>query len=198
MKWYFLILLCVSITLSGGEFIHQASEDMVTIDCPVEACHAINKLGLLGDWVRLEDGSRWQVALSDCDDVLMWSIGDLVYITQSHSVLCSYDYMMINHTKKTVVYANRLVKPAYFGPNSRFIVAVDHDSERILLNDGTWWTISEYDESLLHKWKENHTLIIGVNSGFDRVAYPFILINVGIDIFDLGFDEWVSAQLSYE
>jgi len=195
MKWFYLILLSLSLgTVSADTFIHHASAEEMTIDCPVEACHAISKYGLSGNWILLEDGSKWKTVQCDYDDVITWSIGDVVYITQSNSVLCGYDYMMINFTKKTVVYVNRLVKPTYFGPNSRFIVAIDHESKRLLLNDGTWWSVSEYDE----RWEENHTLIIGVNSGFDKEDYPFILINVGIDVFDLGLDACVSAQISYE
>jgi len=200
MQSFYAMMIAVAAlgTLPGEEFVHLESEEVMEIECPVEACHAISKLGYAGDWICLEDGSKWQVALGDQPGVLMWSVGDVVYITPSDSMLKAHDYLLVNYTKKTVVYANRLIKPASFGPHSKFVAAIDWEKDRILLNDGIWWSVASAQESSWLKWEENHTVIIGVNNGINHLEYPFILINVGIDVFDLGLDEWVLAKLNYD
>jgi len=200
MKGFYLLIIAMATlgAVHGEQFVHLESEEVMEIDCPVEACHAISKLGYAGDWICLEDGSKWQVAHGDQPGVLMWSVGDVIYITPSDSTLCGHEYLLVNDTKRTVVYANRLVKPASFGPYSKFVTAIDRQSDKILLSDGTWWTVLPGEESSWLRWEENHTVIIGVNNGFDREQYPFILINVGIDVFDLGLDERVLAKLDHE
>lgn len=176
------------------------TQDIVSSDTKVwyfydEASHWVSNVGIFGDWVKFEDGSKWQIALSNQNEVAKWWVGDEIYVSQSDSVL--YDYIVVNRTRAKHVYATRMTKPNYFGAYTRYIVAIDRFSDRILLNDGTWWNVSWFDDCIMQRWSENHSIIIGLNSGFDCLSYPFILINVGIDTYDLGLDEWVSAQLSY-
>lgn len=175
------------------------SQHLVSLDVLVwtfydEAVHWLDNVGVYGDWVKLEDGSQWQIALSDQQEAARWWYNDEIYISQSDGY---YDYLIVNRTKEKHVRANRLTKPDFYGVYTRYIVAIDRFADRILLSDGTWWNVSWFDDSIMQRWSENHTVIIGLNCGFDKFSYPFILINVGIDTYDLGLDEWVSAQLSY-
>lgn len=160
-----------------------------------EAAHWVDTFGFLGDWVLFEDGSKWQISYSDQLEVVCWLPGDVVYVTQSDGFLSVYNYMIINETRGTVIYANRISKPCYNGFYTRYIVSIDRYADRIMLNDGSLWNVSWIDDSIMQRWMENDTVIVGINSGFDCLAYPFILINVGIDAYDLGLDEWVSAEL---
>jgi hypothetical protein len=178
--------------------INQAvSSDLKVYALYSEASHWVGNVGILGDWVSFEDGSKWQISFSDQFEVSYWWKGDIVYVTQSDKLLSIYDYMIINESRGTVIYANRVSKPYYNGAYTRYIVAIDRFSDRILLNDGTWWNVAWIDDTIMQRWMENDTVIIGINSGWDCLTYPFIVINVGIDAYDLGLDEWVAAQLSY-
>ncbi len=172
-------------------------QDLKVYALYLEAAHRLDNVGILGDWISFEDGSKWQISFSDQYEVSCWWQGDVVYVTQSDKLLSIYDYMIVNETRGTVIYANRISKPYYNGVYTRYIVSIDRFSDRILLNDGTWWNVAWIDDSIMQRWMENDTVIIGINSGWDCLTYPFILINVGIDAYDLGLDEWVSAQLSY-
>lgn len=161
-----------------------------------EARHWLNSVAFFGGSVTTEDGTKWGIANEDQFEVMSWWPSDIVYVTHAECPFCSHPYMLVNENRATVVYATRLTKPDSWLFTKR-IALIDRFMDRIMLNDGTWWNVAWIDDLTLDRWLEGDLVIIGINNGYDKVLYPCTLINIGIDIFNIGADEYVGAQYIY-
>lgn len=161
-----------------------------------EARHWLNAVSFFGGSLTTEDGTKWGIASEDQFEVMSWWPSDTVYITHADCPFCSHPYMIVNENRATVVYATRLTKPDSWLFTKK-IAFIDRFMDRIMLNDGTWWNVAWIDDLTLDRWLEGDAIIIGINNGYDKALYPCTLINVGIDIFNIGADEYVGAQYVY-
>ena len=148
------------------------------------AYYFIDSTSYTGDVVRLHDSSEWLVnnnlhwfdSLSDRHIILTWLSTDRIFIKPNLSWISSYPYVLENRTTGETVEVDLMIPPLSGGLYTRFIVAINHDSRQVQLNDGSIWNIS-FKESYFYKWKLGHRLLIGVSPEWRTAYYPHVLIN---------------------
>ncbi len=131
-----------------------------------------------GSTVELHDGSIWSIRIADRLATLNWYTNDPILVTQNNDLFSLYKYRLINMTTGAAVRTNLTLGPIYNGVYTYWITWIDYDNRLVFLNDGSCFQVSIWDNSSLHKWIENDTIIIGVNSQFDKSWNPHILLNV--------------------
>lgn len=136
---------------------------------------------LLGENVELEDGSIWVVNPNDRYNTLNWMTGDVIIITPNHALFSSYMYCLVNLNTGAVVRVNLALGPIYNGIFTHWIIAIDYFHRQICLEDGSVWSISWFDDSIMNKWLVNDTIIIGINDGLLSSFNPNMLINVNVN-----------------
>ena len=130
---------------------------------------------LLGDEIELLDGSLWYIRPADRFKTIDWLVTDTIVLMQNTSWLSSYDFVMVNLNTGDHVEVDMTMGPYYAGIYTYYIVAIDYFSDEILLNDGSVWDISLFDN--IGHWTVNDTVIIGINDAFSLFNQN-ILINV--------------------
>mgnify|MGYP000373122195 CR=1 FL=1 len=132
-----------------------------------------------GDNVTLEDGSVWHVREKDRHKTLDWLLGDSILILPNHSWFSSYKFILLNQNTGKKVSVNMILGPIYNGIYTHWIVAIDYNTKKIWLEDGSVWDISGFDKSILNKWLINDTVVIGINDALFSSKIN-ILINVNV------------------
>lgn len=132
-----------------------------------------------GDNVTLEDGSVWHVREKDRHKTLDWLLGDSILILPNHSWFSSYKFILLNQNTGKKVSVNMILGPIYNGIYTHWIVAIDYNTKKIWLEDGSVWDISGFDKSILNKWLVNDTVVIGINDALFS-SKTNILINVNV------------------
>ncbi|GEM_PF-2159307 len=176
----------------NGETKDLASAFTSTVYLNPIAADCISDIGIAGDWIVSGNGCLWSVSYCDEWVAAGWWPGDVVYITQSE---CSVSgYIMINQTRSTAVHVSRDTSPHPFSSAVRTIIDIDPFYEEVMLSDGTVWDVTEMCHVWNH-WCLGDQVILGVNSNGYSTYYPFILINVSMNPFCVGGDDWVMADL---
>lgn len=142
------------------------------------AFHNPLSVSFLGDAITLEDGSIWSVCSDDTYKTLNWLTSDLIVITPNHSWFSIYDYVITNQNTGIAVKVNLVLGPLVDAVYRYWIVAVDYLQDRVWLNDGSIWSMT--DCTVMKKWQVGDTVIIGVNDGWYSSSNPNILINVNM------------------
>ena len=101
----------------------------------------------------------------------------LLFLKITHGFLLSA-FRLTNQNTGESVAANLYLGPIYNGPYTHWITAIDYYNNTVFLEDGSMWSMSSFDDGVVNKWFENHTVIIGVNDGWFSSSRPNILINV--------------------
>jgi hypothetical protein len=135
-------------------------------------------VSLLGDTVELTDGSIWSVRSKDRYKSLNWLTSDTIVITANHEWFSVYDYKLVNQNTGKSLAVNMMLGPYYNGSQTHWIIALDYDNKKLILEDGSLWYVSGWDKSVLSSWAVNDTVIIGINNGWWSGSRPNILINV--------------------
>lgn len=143
------------------------------------AFQTLYSVSAFGD-IELIDGSIWKVAPSDVYTVLTWYASDLLIITPNDSWFSAYQFKITNQATGQAVQTNLYLGPLYNGIYTHWIIAIDYMWDRVYLEDGSVWSMSPFDSSIVSQWKVNDTVIIGVNDGFFSTTRPNILINVNM------------------
>jgi hypothetical protein len=91
-----------------------------------------------------------------------------------------YRYCLLNEDTGAVVQVNLVDPPIYNGQFSHRLTGIERMAGVVFLEEGSCWRISFFDRSVLNKWVENYTNIIGVNENWTGND-PHILINVTAD-----------------
>lgn len=150
------------------------------------AYHNPVSISIFGDTLEIEDGSIWAISSSDAYTTLNWFSTDLIVITPNHSWFSAYNFRLTNQNTGESVAANLYLGPFYNSPYTRWIASIDHYSHTVYLNDGSAWSMSSFDASIVNKWFINDTVIIGVNDGWLYSTSPNILINVNMLNYAVG------------
>lgn len=135
---------------------------------------------LIGDTVKLEDGSFWAISPDDSYKTLNWLATDAIVITKNSSWFSSYNFRLSNQNTGIAVEANLqlFLTPYYHSIYNHRIVSIDDVLEMIWLEDGSVWSIASADYS--RKWQIADTIIIGINDGRLAKNNPNILINANL------------------
>lgn len=142
--------------------------------------HSLSLVSRNGSFVRIEDGSHWEMAEADTKTVLHWRANDVIIIGPNPSFFSSYyyKYSVRNLTTGTSAIANLMIGPIIGGCSTKQVVGLNYEDGRVLLNDKSAWLVSDKYQNKLQKWEEKDYVIIGVNS---NSHYRNILINVTLD-----------------
>lgn len=139
--------------------------------------HWVNEIIDFGNFIELEDGSRWTVAPTSVYKAVHWGAYDHMVITPNHHWLPSCAYCITNPATGSYVEADLYLHPIPFGPYTHWVVALDKYAGHVFLEDGSSWKVSYDDRSLFEKWEINNFIIIGENNSWFS-SYEHILINV--------------------
>lgn len=135
-------------------------------------------IGYDGCTVELHDGSIWSIKTADRGIVWSWASTDPIVITQNSALFSLYGYRLLNCETGHAVHCNLQFGPVYGGFGTYWVDWIDYDNRIVFLNDLSRFEISMWDTETLDQWAPNDTIILGVNSQFDRRWNPHILINV--------------------
>lgn len=139
--------------------------------------------------VKLEDGSYWQ--LEDVfGDSYTWLLSDPITIRPNAWPFNTvYPYQFKNENTGQILNARpTLVGPEVYGAHSHQVAAIDQVFGYVYLDNGSKWTTSFFDDSILSSWKAGDYIIVGNNpSGY---YYDSILINYNTN-------EYVRAHETY-
>ena len=135
---------------------------------------------LIGDTVKLEDGSIWSISPDDSYKTLNWLATDAIVITKNSGWFTSYKFRLSNQNTGIAVEANLqlFLTPYYHSIYNHRIVSIDDVLEMIWLEDGSVWSIASADYST--QWQILDTIIIGINDGRLSKNNPNILINANL------------------
>lgn len=137
--------------------------------------HYFLSIGPSGDVIEMDDQSVWSISSSDRQKSLDWLTSDILTIRPNHSWFSSYNYRIKNQSTGASVACNLSLNPILSNPHTHWITAIY--GTRIVLEDGSIWSMSAWDDKIIRKWLVNDVVIIGSNDGWFRSSNPNILIN---------------------
>lgn len=139
--------------------------------------HAIN-VSADGSTLEMEDGSIWDIKWSDRNKALDWRSQHAIVLTPNHSWFSSYNFKFINLDTNEAVRANMILTPVLNNIKTHWIELIDYSARQILLEDGSIWQMSWFDQSVVNKFVQYDVVIIGTNDGWWRGSNPNILMVV--------------------
>lgn len=143
-------------------------------------CHWLTSIGDTGKTLEMEDGSHWEIVSADQYMLNYWRRGDNLVVTPNYDWFSSGDYFITNKNSNSYVRANLHIGPLAFGQYSHWIVAIDHMSGHITLENGVTWCIYAKDSYVFREWEVNDHIIIGLYNNWFH-SFDHILINVNMD-----------------
>lgn len=132
--------------------------------------------------IRLEDGSIWSCGIEDAQILRTWRQHDEIQVGPNNSFFTPYDYkfILINKTLNSSVIVNLTSTPATNAMYTQRIQRIEYDSGIIHLTNGqtrqSRWEVCSQDKELFKSWKNQETVIIGIDvhwtwwlTGFDHI-----------------------------
>lgn len=139
--------------------------------------------------IELTDGSEWTVDSEDYYRVRRWVEGNIVVIIPTDDRE-NNPFKMHNKNLGHTVSVRPFTGPTAHGPNTNWIVGLDHQVGHVYVVDGKGhrmtWAIDKTFLPMFEEWKVDHTVII---ANYDKnwaerniswlfPAYDYVLINV--------------------
>ena len=143
-------------------------------------CHWLIGVSDIGRTIEMEDASHWEIVGADQYTLSYWRKNDTLVITPNYDWFSSGDYFITNRNNNTYVRANLYVGPTAFGQYSHWIIAIDHVSGHVTLENGTVWCVYGSDSYLFREWEVNDHVILGLHDSWFN-SFDHILINVNMD-----------------
>ena len=144
------------------------------------SAHWLSSFSNIDFSLEIEDGSRWQVHLSDTLVINRWRQGDQLVISPNDVWLSPGGYYITNKITNDSIRVNLSSGPTIFGTYSHWIVHIDHLSGHLTLENGVTWCIYNRDAYIFREWQVNDHIIIGTNYSY-LSYYDHILINSNMD-----------------
>ncbi|MBS0652846.1 MAG: hypothetical protein JSR39_04875 [Verrucomicrobia bacterium] len=143
-------------------------------------CHWLTSISDTGRTIEMEDGSHWEIVTADQYVLNFWRRSDSLVVTPNYNWFSTGDYYITNKSNNTYVRANLYIGPMAFGQYSHWIVAIDHVSGHVTLENGVTWCIASKDAYIFREWEVNDHIILGVYDAWFN-SFDHILINVNMD-----------------
>lgn len=125
-----------------------------------------------GDFLQLEDGSRWRVRHRHQSVVRRWNKADSVVI-ETGKIFTWSAYKLVNYSRSETVDVE-LEERYQSGLLSRWIAQMDPNSGSLKLQDGSLWRMNT---SELASWREGDDVIIAVSKDWFSSHSSYVLIN---------------------
>lgn len=142
-----------------------------------------DSFSLLEGSVELEDGSIWAIWYEDIYKTSNWLATDLIVISRNKALFSSYDFKITNQNTGASILANLYMGPFYDSLYRRWVAAIDDYNNLVYLDDGSVWSMSTFDFSIIYEWSVGDTVIIGVS---DSIFNPNFLLNVDLMTYASG------------
>jgi hypothetical protein len=139
--------------------------------------HYLDTYSLWDNTIELHDGSLWRVNSFDMHKILNWASNDVLSLTYT-DFFFGEKYKISNTMTGDSVLVDLLDGPVRFGPNTHWVIGIDHFLGRVYLEDGTYWDVRFMDKDLLSQWALNDTIILGDSKVWWNDA---MLINVNMN-----------------
>jgi hypothetical protein len=139
--------------------------------------HHLDSYSLCDNTIVLHDGSLWKVNSWDMYKVLNWASNDVLSLSCTESFF-GEKYILTNPVTGQSIHIDLLDGPVLFGPNSHWVVAIDHSLKRVYLENGSFWDVRFLDQNMLYQWAINDTVIVGDTNGWWSDS---VLINVNMN-----------------
>lgn len=143
-------------------------------------CHWLTSISDTGRTIEMEDGSHWEVSSADQYILNYWRRSDSLVISPNYNWFSTGDYYITNKSNNTYVKASLYIGPIAFGQYSHWIVAIDHVSGHLTLENGVTWCVYGKDSSVFREWEVNDQIILGIYDNWIH-SFDHILINVNMD-----------------
>lgn len=125
-----------------------------------------------GDFVQLEDGSRWKVRHRHYKTAKSWNATDVILIETGKFFTWSA-YKLVNYTRGEFVDVD-LIEPTRNGTLSHWIAEIDVRKGYLRLQDGSTWYMSA---SELLNWNLNDDVMIALSKDWFSGHSSYVLIN---------------------
>lgn len=144
--------------------------------------HKLTKKHIQLDKLDLDDRSTWEIAPPDAYKVVAWETGDTVVLTPHSSWLSiyKYDFSLSNLTRGSHIRVNPSSHLGDYHKTSHWIIALDHYSNRLFLNDGSCWKV--HSDDTIKEWSVNDFVTYGKNDQFLSTC-PYLLINAKLKTY---------------
>lgn len=142
------------------------------------AMHYVENISNNGAALEIEDGSIWDIKGSDRGTIKDWRHHDIIVLLPNRDWFSSYDYKFHNINTNEKVRANIFLGPIIDLQTTHYIEEINHSRRFIRLEDGSTWSMSRWDDSVLRLFERYDVVIIGTNDGWWKGSNPNILVHV--------------------
>lgn len=137
-----------------------------------------------GLYVRLEDTSIWRVLDVDHWATQDWLSTDALHLTMNKTwFYTDYRFCLCNLNTRVKVRVKPEVGPKRSWALRRFIYDRNLQTREVILNDGSFFKVSSYDDAQFANWLPDDSVVIGVNDGWLSYKRPNLLINLSTNDF---------------
>jgi hypothetical protein len=141
--------------------------------------HSISGIFEKECYIEIENGAGFSMSSSDMTIASTWPLNAILKITPNHSWFSSYDYCITNEQTKEYVKASLTRGPLEKSPYNKRIVDINTNSGLILLDNGSYFQVSESvaEKEAISQWEIGDVIIVGDNDSWFSFGCQNILIN---------------------
>lgn len=137
-----------------------------------------------GLYVRLEDTSIWRVLDVDNWATQDWLSTDSLHLTMNKAwFYTDYRFCLCNLNTRFKVRVKPEVGPKRSWALRRFIYDRNLFTREVILNDGSFFKVSSYDDAQFANWLPDDSVVIGSNDDWLSYKRPNLLINLSTNDF---------------
>jgi hypothetical protein len=143
--------------------------------------HSVHDIAARGESIEIENGALFSVNSSDSAIAAGWKKGQILQIKPNQRWFSSFQYRIFNKDDNSSAEAKLSLGPYLNSPYTRRIVQMNTASGVVMLDNNTFWEVS--DRNALLKWQINDNVIVGDNDGWFTWGFNSIIINVATDSY---------------
>ena len=140
--------------------------------------HSIVGISQIGDYIMLEDGSKWHLNKKNLSDAFLWNEQDPVIIFENdyiRSWFSGFKYKMINRANNGYIEVNLIQGP---DPDNICSLKIKNlNSNQLLLSDESIFECDLTQKDLLEKFQTDDLVIVGCN----KKDFDTIILNIRLN-----------------
>ena len=140
--------------------------------------HSIVGISQIGDYIMLEDGSKWHLNKKNLSDAFLWNEQDPIIIFENdyiRSWFSGFKYKMINRANNGYIEVNLIQGP---DPDNICSLKIKNlNTNQLLLSDESIFECDLNQKDLLEKFQTDDLVIVGCN----KKDFDTIILNVRLN-----------------
>ena len=140
--------------------------------------HSIVGISQIGDYIMLEDGSRWHLNKKNLSDAFLWNEQDPIIIFENdyiRSWFFGFKYKMINRANNGFIEVNLIQGP---DPDNICSLKIKNlNTNQLLLSDESIFECDLNQKDLLEKFQTDDLVIVGSN----KKDFDTIILNIRLN-----------------